>query len=35
MTNSRDGIKEVNNACRMILSLTDANFEDARKMAMC
>ena len=34
MKNNEDGINKVNNACRMILSLTDADFEDARKMAI-
>lgn len=34
MKNSEDGIKKVNNACRMVLNLTDADFEEARKMAI-
>ncbi|MBP2635029.1 MAG: hypothetical protein H6Q72_936 [Firmicutes bacterium] len=33
MENKRDGIKEINKICKAVLNLTDADFEEVRKMA--
>lgn len=34
MKNKRDGIKEIDKICKAVLKLTDADFEEARKMAL-